>query len=474
MATTLADAIWDRHVIERAGAHGPAGRASADLLYVDLHLLHELTSPQAFEGLRAAGRSVRRPDLSVATADHNVPTDGSRLPLADRAADRQLRVQIDNCREFGVELHPLGSPGQGVVHVIGPELGLVQPGMTVVCGDSHTATLGAFGAIAFGIGTSQVEHVLATQTIRMARPSTMAVTVNGALRPGVTAKDLTLAVIARIGTGGGTGTLIEYRGAAIEALPMSGRMTVCNMAIEAGARAGLIAPDDTTFAYLEGRERSPRGALWERALDDWRTLRTEPGAAFDREAVIDASAVAPQVSWGTNPGQTVGVDGAVPDPASFADPAERAAAERALAYMGLAPGTAMRDVPISTVFIGSCTNGRLDDLRAAAGVLRGRRVHGRVRALAVPGSSEVKRQAEAEGLDAVFRAAGFEWRSSGCSMCVGMNGDTVPPGTHSASTSNRNFEGRQGPGARTHLVSPETAAASAVTGHLACAADLPS
>ncbi|WP_225992317.1 3-isopropylmalate dehydratase large subunit [Actinomadura montaniterrae] len=461
--TTLAGKVWDRHVIERG---------DADLLYIDMHLLHELTSPQAFEGLRLAGRPVRRPDLAVATADHNVPTGPDPLSLLDGLAARQLRVQQENCARHGIELHPLGSPGQGVVHVIGPELGLTQPGMTIVCGDSHTATLGAFGAVAFGIGTSQVEHVLATQTLWMPRPRTMAVTVRGTPRPGTSAKDLALAIIARIGTAGGTGTLIEYRGDAIAALPMEGRMTVCNMAIESGARSGMIAPDDTTFAYLEGRERSPRGRLWERALDDWRTLRTDDGAAFDREAVIDASAIGPQASWGTNPAQTTGIDGTVPDPASFGDAAERAAAERALAYMDLAPGTALRDIAVSTVFIGSCTNGRLADLRAAADVMRGRRVAPSVRALAVPGSTRVKRQAEDEGLDEVFRAAGFEWRSSGCSMCVGMNGDVVEPGAHSASTSNRNFESRQGPGARTHLVSPASAAASAVLGHLASAADL--
>ncbi|NEA29949.1 3-isopropylmalate dehydratase large subunit [Actinomadura bangladeshensis] len=461
--TTLAGKIWDRHVIERG---------DSDLLYIDLHLLHELTSPQAFEGLRMAGRAVRRPDLAVATADHNVPTSAEGLSLLDGLSARQLRIQRDNCCQAGIELHPLGSPGQGIVHVIGPELGLTQPGMTIVCGDSHTATLGAFGAIAFGIGTSQVEHVLATQTLWAPRPRTMAVTVRGTPRPGTTAKDLTLAIIARIGTAGGAGTLIEYRGEAIAALPMEGRMTVCNMAIEAGARSGMIAPDETTFAYLEQRERSPRGRLWERALDDWRTLRTDDGAVFDREAVIDAASIGPQASWGTNPAQTTGIDGTVPAPESFADPVERAAAERALAYMDLAPGTAMRDIGISTVFIGSCTNGRLADLRAAAGVLRGRRIAPGVRALVVPGSTRVKQSAEEEGLDEVFRAAGFEWRSSGCSMCVGMNGDAVEPGGRSASTSNRNFEGRQGPGARTHLVSPESAAASAVLGHLASAADL--
>ncbi|WP_037912303.1 3-isopropylmalate dehydratase large subunit [Actinacidiphila yeochonensis] len=462
-ATTLVDKIWDRHVIDGG---------EADLLYVDLHLLHEVTSPQAFEGLRAAGRGVRRPDLCVATADHDVPTTGTHLPLADQIGARQLRLQIDNCREFGVELHPMNTPGQGIVHVIGPQMGLTQPGMTIVCGDSHTATHGAFGAVAFGIGTSQVEHVLATQTLRMARPGTMAVTVDGALRPGVTAKDLVLAVIARIGTNGGTGTLIEFRGEAVRSLSMAGRMTVCNMAIEAGARSGLVAPDETTFAYLEGRDRAPKGAQWERALEDWRTLRTDEGAVFDREVRLDGSLIGPQASWGTNPGQTAGIDDRVPDPARFADPDERLAAEKALEYMDLTPGTAMRDIPVETVFIGSCTNGRLEDLRAAARVLRGRKVSSGVRALAVPGSARIKHEAEQEGLDRVFTDAGFEWRSPGCSMCVGMNGDVVAPGTRSASTSNRNFEGRQGPGARTHLVSPESAAATAVAGHLAAAADL--
>ncbi|WP_037603347.1 3-isopropylmalate dehydratase large subunit [Streptacidiphilus rugosus] len=461
--TTLVDKIWDRHVVDRG---------EADLLYIDLHLLHEVTSPQAFEGLRMTGRKVRRPDLSIATADHDVPTANTHLPLADRIGARQLQLQIDNCREFGVELHPMNTPGQGIVHVIGPQMGLTQPGMTIVCGDSHTATHGAFGAVAFGIGTSQVEHVLATQTLRMARPKSMAVTVDGTLRPGVTAKDLVLAVIAKIGTNGGTQTLIEFRGEAVRQLSMAGRMTVCNMAIEAGARSGLVAPDETTFAYLEGRERTPRGAAWERALEDWRTLHSDEGAVFDREVRLHADDIFTQASWGTNPGQTVGIDQNVPDPSAYADPSERAAAERALEYMGLTPGQAMRDIAIETVFIGSCTNGRLEDLRAAAEVLRGRKVNPRVRALAVPGSAVIKDLAEAEGLDQVFLDAGFEWRSPGCSMCVGMNGDIVAPGTHSASTSNRNFEGRQGPQARTHLVSPATAAATAVAGHLAAAADL--
>ncbi|MFC1410911.1 3-isopropylmalate dehydratase large subunit [Streptacidiphilus sp. N1-12] len=460
---TLVEKIWDRHVVESA---------DADLLYIDLHLLHEVTSPQAFEGLRMTGRKVRRPDLSVATADHDVPTANTHLPLADMVGARQLQLQIDNCREFGVELHPMNTPGQGIVHVIGPQMGLTQPGMTIVCGDSHTATHGAFGAIAFGIGTSQVEHVLATQTLRMAKPLSMAVTVNGTLAPGVTGKDVILAVIAEIGTNGGTGTLIEFRGEAIRSLSMAGRMTLCNMAIEAGARSGLVAPDETTFAYLQGRDRTPKGELWDQALADWKTLYSDEDAVFAREVVLDGSAIRPQASWGTNPGQTVAMDGEVPDPSSFADPAEREAATRALEYMGLTAGTAMRDIPIGTVFIGSCTNGRLEDLRAAAAVLKGRTVASTVRALVVPGSAVIKRQAEDEGLDQVFTEAGFEWRSPGCSMCVGMNGDIVPTGTHSASTSNRNFEGRQGPGARTHLVSPESAAATAVVGRLASAGDL--
>jgi 3-isopropylmalate/(R)-2-methylmalate dehydratase large subunit len=459
--STLAGKVWDRHVLDRG---------DADLLYIDLHLIHEVTSPQAFEGLRLAGRRVRRPDLTVGTADHDVPTDGRAF--ADEIGRRQLALQIENCEEFGVELHPMGAPGQGIVHVIGPQMGLTRPGMTIVCGDSHTSTHGAFGAIAFGIGTSQVEHVLATQTLRMPRPAAMAVTVTGTLPYGSTAKDLALAILEDIGTDGGTGTLIEFRGSGIEALSMEGRMTVCNMAIEAGARSGMIAPDDVTFGYLEGRDRVPAGVAWERALEDWRTLRSDDDAVFDRAAVVDASTISPRVTWGVNPGQVTGVDGVIPDPGSFADPAERAAAEQALEYMDLEPGTAMRDVGIGTVFIGSCTNGRIEDLRAAAEVLRGRRVASGVRALAVPGSAMVKAQAEAEGLDAVFTAAGFEWRRPGCSMCVGMNGDTVPSGTHSASTSNRNFRGRQGPGARTHLVSPQTAAATAIAGHLAAVTDL--
>jgi 3-isopropylmalate/(R)-2-methylmalate dehydratase large subunit len=462
--TTLVEKIWDEHVIDRG---------DADLLYIDLHLVHEVTSPQAFEGLRRSGRKLRRPDLTIATADHVVPT--SEVALAsndDVLGARQLQLQIANCREFGVELHPMGSAGQGILHVIAPELGLTQPGMTIVCGDSHTATHGAFGAIAFGIGTSQVEHVMATQTLRIAKPRTMAVRVEGRLCPGTTAKDLVLAIIGAIGISGGTDTLIEYRGECIRALPMAGRMTVCNMAIEAGARSGLIAPDETTLVYLEGKQRAPKGGQWARAVEHWQTLRTDRDAVFDVEAVLDAGSIRPQATWGTNPSQTVNIDGRVPDPSALSEPVQREAARRALEYMGLEPGTAMGDIPISTVFIGSCTNGRLDDLRAAAEVVGGRRVASTVRALVVPGSARIKQQAEQEGLDKVFRAAGFEWRLPGCSMCVGINGDVVAPGMHSASTSNRNFEGRQGVDARTHLVSPESAAATAIAGHLATAASL--
>ncbi len=465
MGSTLSEKVWDRHVVHRA-------EGEPDLLYIDLHLVHEVTSPQAFDGLRVNGRGVRRPDLTVATMDHNVPTTDLHLPVADPISARQMEVLARNCAEHGIRLYPMGDPGQGIVHVIGPEQGLTQPGMTIVCGDSHTSTHGAFGALAFGIGTSEVEHVLATQTLPQRRPGTMAVTVEGDLPEGVTAKDVVLSIIARLGTGGGIGSIIEYRGSAIRALTMEGRMTVCNMSIEAGARAGMIAPDDTTFAYLEGRPFAPSGAAWESALDDWRGLRTDDGAGFDEEVVIDAAGLRPSVSWGTNPGQTTTLDAAVPDPSSFSDPGERAAAERALTYMDLAPGTPMRDIPVDTVFIGSCTNARLEDLRAAAGVLRGRRVAEGMRALVVPGSFAVKVDAEAEGLDDVFRAAGFEWREPGCSMCLAMNPDKLAPGERAASTSNRNFEGRQGKGGRTHLVSPVVAAATAVRGRLAAPADL--
>lgn len=461
---TLIDKIWDSRLLDRG---------EGDLIYVDMHLIHEVTSPQAFEGLRLAGRRVRRPELMVGTVDHDVPTTGRRtLPLDDEVATTQLRLQERNCREFGVELHPMGSEGQGIVHVIGPELGLTQPGMTIVCGDSHTATHGAFGAIAFGIGTSQVEHVMATQTLRVARPKTMSVTLVGRPHPDATAKDLALAVIRQIGHHGGTGHLIEFRGAPIEALSMEGRMTLCNMAIEAGARSGLVAPDETTFAWLKDRERSPRGEVWERAVGHWRTLRTDDGATFDREVTVDVTGVGPMVTWGTNPGQAVPVG--APIPTQFATEQERGLAEAALAYMGLIRGQSTSEIPIHTVFIGSCTNGRLEDLRAAASVVRdsGGTVASGIRAIVVPGSAKTKSQAEAEGIDAVFTAAGFEWRSPGCSMCVGMNGDTVPAGMHAASTSNRNFQGRQGPGARTHLVSPETAAATALAGRLATPSQL--
>jgi len=462
---TMSEKIWERHVVHRADGQ-------PDLLYIDLHLVHEVTSPQAFDGLRLAGRGVRRPDLTVATMDHNVPTAGLDRPIEDPISAQQMEVLARNCAEFGIRCHAMGEPGQGIVHVIGPEQGLTQPGMTIVCGDSHTSTHGAFGALAFGIGTSEVEHVLATQTLPQVRPGTMAITVDGDLPDGVTAKDVVLAIIARIGTGGGIGSIIEYRGSAIRSLSMEGRMTVCNMSIEAGARAGLIAPDETTFAYLEGRPHAPTGAAFERAVTDWRSLVTDDGAAFDQEVVIDAAGLAPHVSWGTNPAQTIRIDAAVPSPDDFADPSARDSAARALAYMGLTPGTPMREVTVDTVFIGSCTNSRIEDLRAAAAVARGRRVRDGVRTLVVPGSAAVKAQAESEGLDEVFRAAGFDWREPGCSMCLAMNPDKLAPGERSASTSNRNFEGRQGKGGRTHLVSPAVAAATAIVGRFATPADL--
>ena len=465
MTARLFDKVWDRHLVASPEGEPP-------LLYIDLHLVHEVTSPQAFEGLELAGRRVRRPDLTLATMDHDVPTKDADQPIADELAAEQIARLQANCARHGVTLHALGSPDQGIVHVIGPQLGVTQPGMTIVCGDSHTSTHGAFGALAFGIGTTQVEHVLATQTLRQVKPAAMAVTVEGDLAPGCTAKDLVLGIIRALGTGGGVGSVIEYRGAAIRALPMEGRMTVCNMSIEGGARAGMIAPDDTTFGYLDGRQHSPKGAAWERALDDWRSLVTDDGAEFDHEIVVDAAALRPAVTWGTNPAQSVSIDDRVPDPAAFASPAERQAAERALTYMGLQPGVAIRDIAVDTVFIGSCTNGRLADLQQAAEVVRGRKVAGGVRALIVPGSARVKAEAEAQGLDRVFAEAGFEWRSAGCSMCLGMNGDILSPGERSASTSNRNFEGRQGPGGRTHLVSPAVAAATAVAGRFTAPADL--
>jgi 3-isopropylmalate/(R)-2-methylmalate dehydratase large subunit len=462
---TLAEKVWDAHVVHRADGE-------PDLLFIDLHLVHEVTSPQAFDGLRMAGRGVRRPDLTVATADHNVPTTDIDKPVADPVSARQLEVLSANCAEFGIACYPMGDANQGIVHVIGPEQGLTQPGMTIVCGDSHTSTHGAFGALAFGIGTSEVEHVLATQTLPQHRPATMAVTVEGALPAGVTAKDLVLAVIGRIGTGGGMGHVIEYRGSAVASLSMEGRMTVCNMSIEGGARAGMVAPDDTTFDYLEGRPHAPKGDAWDEAVASWSTLRTDDGAAFDKEVVLDAAGLVPYATWGTNPSQVAPIDGVVPDPGSFAERADRDAAARALTYMGLTAGTPLREVAVDTVFLGSCTNSRIEDLREAAAVLEGRHVRSGLRALVVPGSHRVKAQAEAEGLDKVFVAAGFEWREPGCSMCLAMNPDKLSPGERCASTSNRNFEGRQGRGGRTHLVSPAVAAATAVAGRFATPADL--
>ena len=465
---TLAEKIWDAHLVRST-------EGEPDLLYIDLHLVHEVTSPQAFDGLRAAGRSVRRPDLTVATEDHNVPTlgvtgpglplTGPASPVTDPVSREQLETLRKNCAEFGVTLYPMGDAGQGVVHVIGPQFGLTQPGMTIVCGDSHTSTHGAFGALAFGIGTSEVEHVLATQTLPQRRPKTMAVNVEGALPDGVSAKDLILAIIAQIGTGGGQGHVIEYRGEAIRALSMEGRMTVCNMSIEAGARAGLVAPDEETFAYLKGKQHAPGETQWAEAVTYWRGLPTDEGATFDREVTVHATKLSPYVTWGTNPGQALPLSGSVPDPSSPED-------ERALEYMGLTVGTPLRDVAVDTVFVGSCTNGRIEDLRTAATVLRGRRVADGVRMLVVPGSMAVRAAAEAEGLDKVFTEAGAQWRGAGCSMCLGMNPDTLAPGERSASTSNRNFEGRQGKGGRTHLVSPAVAAATAVTGRLTAPADL--
>ena len=451
MPSTLAHKLWDAHVVRSAPGE-------PDLLYVDLHLVHEVTSPQAFEGLRLAGRTVRRPDLTLATMDHNVPTKGG-FRAADDMSRRQMEVLAENCRREGIPLHQIGSRRQGIVHVIGPELGLTQPGMLIVCGDSHTSTHGAFGALAFGIGTSEVEMVLATQCLPQRRPRYLAVTVEGDLPLGVTAKDLVLGLIGRTGITEGQGHLVEYRGATVAALTMEGRMTVCNMSIEWGAKAGMVAPDDTTFSYLERRPHAPRGHALEVALDHWRSLASDPGAVFDHEIRLDAGLLEPYVTWGTNPGQVVPITGRVPDPHSDTD-------ERALRYMDLRPGTAMADIAVDRVFIGSCTNARLEDLRAAARVLDGRRVHPRVRAMVVPGSTSVKRAAEDEGLDLVFKAAGFEWRNAGCSMCLGMNPDILAPGERCASTSNRNFEGRQGAGGRTHLMSPPMAAAAAVTGHL--------
>ncbi len=456
---TLFEKVWDAHVVHRL-PEGP------ELLYVDLHLIHEVTSPQAFDALRLAGRRVRRPDLTVATVDHNVPTGDRSVPIADGTAARQVEALSANAGDFRIELFDLASPQQGIVHVIGPELGLTQPGMLIACGDSHTSTHGAFGALAFGIGTSEVEHVLATQCLVLSRPKTMEVRFDGAPSPGVTPKDMILGLIGKIGTAGATGYVIEYTGEAIRRLSMEGRMTVCNMSIEAGARAGMVAPDETTFAYLEGRPRAPQGERFERAVARWRGLRTDAGARYDAGVCLDASTLAPQVTWGTSPGMVTAITGRVPDPAGFASEAERRAAERALEYMDLKPGTPLAGLPIDRVFLGSCTNARIEDLRSAARVVQGRKVASRVRAMVVPGSQQVKARAEAEGLDRVFKDAGFEWRNSGCSMCLGMNADVLQSGERCAATSNRNFEGRQGRGGRTHLMSPAMAAAAAVAGHL--------
>ena len=453
---TMAEKVWEQHVVRRTDGE-------PDLIYIDLHLVHEVTSPQAFDGLRNSGRTVRRPDLTISTEDHNVPTTSG--PIVDPVSLAQVEALRRNCAEFGIRLHPMGDAGQGIVHVIGPQLGLTQPGMTVVCGDSHTSTHGAFGALAFGIGTSEVEHVLATQTLPLQRPKTMAIDVEGALPPGVSAKDLVLGIITQIGTGGGQGHVIEYRGEAIRGLSMEGRMTVCNMSIEAGARAGMIAPDETTFAYLKDRPNAPKGADWGEAVAAWRELATDEGATFDKVVRVDATKLSPWVTWGTNPGQGAALSDSVPQPRDTAD-------ERALEYMGLTAGTPLKDVKVDTVFIGSCTNGRLEDLRAVAEVLQGRKVADGVRVLIVPGSVQVKEAAEAEKLNEVFETAGAEWRGAGCSMCLAMNPDKLAPGERSASTSNRNFEGRQGPGGRTHLVSPAVAAATAVTGRLTAPADL--
>ncbi|MDG1412039.1 MAG: 3-isopropylmalate dehydratase large subunit [Acidimicrobiales bacterium] len=463
---TLSQKIWDRHVVTPAVNDGP------DLLYVDLHLIHEVTSPQAFDGLRISDRTVRRPDLTIATEDHNVPTNDQDQPIEDEISRKQIDALRVNTEEFGITNFPMGHPKQGIVHVIGPEQGLTQPGMTIVCGDSHTATHGAFGSIAFGIGTSEVEHVLATQTLPQVRPGTMAITVNGELPEGSTAKDVILHVIGRIGTGGGIGKVIEYRGDVIRGLSMEGRMTVCNMSIEGGAKAGLIAPDEITFEYLKGREHSPTGNEWDRAVEDWRSLVTDDGAIFDEEVIIDAADITPHVSWGTNPAQVMPINGLIPGPDSFDDPNLAGTAARALEYMGFEAGTPIRDIKVDTVFIGSCTNSRIEDLRAAATVAKGRKVADGMRTLVVPGSGQVEKQAEAEGLPEIFRAAGFDWRQPGCSMCLAMNPDKLQPGERAASTSNRNFEGRQGRGGRTHLVSPAVAAATAIKGTFATPADL--
>ncbi|MGN8050842.1 3-isopropylmalate dehydratase large subunit [Curtobacterium sp. 22159] len=466
MGRTLAEKVWDDHVVVKGEDGNP------DLLYIDLHLVHEVTSPQAFDGLRQAGRPVRRLDLTIATEDHNTPTLAIDRPIADPTSRTQIETLRRNCEEFGVRLHSLGDKEQGIVHVVGPQLGLTMPGITVVCGDSHTSTHGAFGAMAFGIGTSEVEHVLATQTLPLKPFKTMAITVEGTLRPGVTAKDIILAVIAKIGTGGGQGYVLEYRGSAIRSLSMEGRMTICNMSIEAGARAGMVAPDQTTYDYVQGRDHAPTGQDWDDAVAYWETLKTDDDAVFDAEVFIDADELEPFVTWGTNPGQGVSLSDSVPDPSDYADPNDQAAAQRALEYMDLEAGTPMKDIQVDAVFMGSCTNSRIEDLRAFASIIRGRKKADGVRVMVVPGSARVRLEAEAEGLDRVFTEFGAEWRFAGCSMCLGMNPDQLAPGERCASTSNRNFEGRQGKGGRTHLVSPLVAAATAVRGTLSSPWDL--
>ncbi|MGG5751819.1 3-isopropylmalate dehydratase large subunit [Zafaria sp. Z1313] len=470
-ALTLAEKVWNAHVVRHGEGEGAARQP--DLIFIDLHLVHEVTSPQAFEGLRLAGRRLRRPDLTIATEDHNTPTLDIDKPIADLTSRTQIETLRSNCAEFGVRLHSLGDKEQGIVHVVGPQLGLTQPGTTVVCGDSHTSTHGAFGALAFGIGTSEVEHVMATQTLSLKPFKTMSINVEGTLRPGVTAKDIILAVIAKIGTGGGQGYVLEYRGSAIRSLSMDARMTICNMSIEAGARAGMIAPDATTYEYLKGRPHAPEGDDWDAAVDYWDTLHTDEGAAFDAEVHLDADELEPFVTWGTNPGQGVSLSERVPAPGDFEDENARAACERALEYMGLEAGTPMKEIRVDTVFLGSCTNSRMEDLRAAASIIQGRAKDPDVRMIVVPGSARVRLEAEAEGLDRVFKEFGAEWRFAGCSMCLGMNPDQLSEGERCASTSNRNFEGRQGKGGRTHLVSPLVAAATAVRGTLSSPSDLP-
>ena len=463
---TLAEKVWDAHVVV------PGENGKPDLLYIDLQLLHEVTSPQAFEGLRIENRPLRRLDLTIATEDHNTPTDNIFGTIADLTSRTQIETLRRNAKEFGVRIHSLGDKEQGIVHVVGPQLGLTMPGMTIVCGDSHTSTHGAFGALAFGIGTSEVEHVMATQTLPLARFKTMAINVEGTLKPGVTAKDIILAVIAQIGTGGGQGYVLEYRGSAIRSLSMEGRMTMCNMSIEAGARAGMVAPDETTFEYIKGRPHAPKGEEWDKAVEYWKTLPTDEGAVFDKEIFINADELEPFVTWGTNPGQGVPLSQSVPSPDDFEDENDKVAAERALEYMGLEAGTPMKEIPVDVVFLGSCTNSRIEDLRAAADIVRGRTIAENVRMMVVPGSQKVRAQAEAEGLDKVFKEFGADWRFAGCSMCLGMNPDQLAPGERCASTSNRNFEGRQGKGGRTHLVSPVVAAATAVRGTLSAPSDV--